>query len=101
MNWIKQKWLLLVAWMKTMRLVAALKKGEADMDMILGVLRAVLAALGGWLINKGYVDAGQVDALIGAVLVIITGIWSIVAKRKMAQELAMAKANAINLKAAQ
>ena len=69
------------------------------MDMIMGVLRAVLAALGGWLIQKGYIDQGQVDALIGALLVLITGIWSILSKRKMARELAAARA--INLRPAE
>lgn len=69
------------------------------MDMILGVVRAVLAALGGWLIQKGYVDQGQVDALIGALLVIVTGIWSILSKRKAAR--ALEEAKAINLRAAE
>lgn len=90
---------MLVAWLRLAALTNAIRKGRANMDMILGVLRAVLAAVGGWLIQKGYVDQGQVDALIGALLVLVTGIWSILSKRKAARELA--EARAINLRSAE
>lgn len=82
MNWLKQKWRLLVVWLRLALLAHAAKKGEVTMEMILGVIRALLAAGGGWLINKGYADAGQVESLVGALLVIVAGIWSIVQKAR-------------------
>lgn len=91
MNWLKQKWRLLVVWLRLTALAAAVKKGTVNMDMVLGVLRAVLAALGGWLINKGYVDAGQAESLTGAIIVIITGIWSILSKQKTAKAMKAAQ----------
>ena len=50
------------------------------MEMILGVVRALLAALGGYIISKGWADQGTVDGLVGAVLVVVAGLWSIISK---------------------
>jgi hypothetical protein len=82
MNWLKQKWLWLVVAVRTALLTRAIKIGRADMEMILGVVRALLAAAGGYMINQGWADQGTVDGLIGAVIVVIAGIWSIISKAK-------------------
>lgn len=50
------------------------------METILGIVRAVLAAVAGFLVGKGYVDSETANELIGAGVVIFTAIWSVVAK---------------------
>lgn len=52
------------------------------MDMFLGVVRAVLAAAGGWAVGKGYVDQASADQIIGAVIVIGTAGWSVWSKKQ-------------------
>lgn len=82
MNWLKRKWLWLVVAVRTAILTRALKKGRMDMEMILGVVRALLAAAGGYMINQGWADQGTVDGMIGAILVVLAGVWSIINKAK-------------------
>lgn len=50
------------------------------METILGIVRAVLAAGAGYLAGKGLIDAGSIDQLVGAGIVIFTAIWSAAAK---------------------
>lgn len=52
------------------------------MELVLGVARALLAAVGGYVVNKGIADQETVDAIIGALLVIVTGGWSVWSKIK-------------------
>lgn len=47
-----------------------------------GVVRAVVAALGGVAVAKGLTDAGTVTAIAGAAATIAVAVWSIVAKRR-------------------
>lgn len=47
-----------------------------------GVLRAVLAAAGGSLISKGYIDAGTLDIAAGALATLLAVAWSVYEKRK-------------------
>lgn len=47
-----------------------------------GVVRAVVAALGGVAVTKGWTDASTVTALAGAAATIAVAVWSIVAKRR-------------------
>jgi hypothetical protein len=49
---------------------------------IAGVLRAVLAAAGGSLVAKGYIDAGTIEVVAGALATLIAAGWSIYEKRK-------------------
>jgi hypothetical protein len=51
------------------------------MSDYIGVIRAVLSALGGVLVVKGYGDESTIQALVGAVLVFIQGGWSIYEKK--------------------
>jgi len=51
-------------------------------DMIMGVIRALLAAIGGGLVSKGYVDEATSNTIIGAVITLGTAAWSIAAKKK-------------------
>lgn len=50
-------------------------------DTISGIIRAVLAALGGILVTKGYLDDATLQTLIGALLPLIAVVWSIIAKQ--------------------
>lgn len=52
-------------------------------EAIGGIVRAVLAALGGYLVGKGYFDQAAVNELVGAGVVIATGVWSVLNKRKL------------------
>jgi hypothetical protein len=52
------------------------------METIFGIVRALLAAGAGYLAGKGYIDVGATDELVGAGLLIITAIWSALAKNK-------------------
>jgi len=72
-------WLLLFEVWKFNRKV---KRGVDIMEAILGVVRAILAAVGGYFVSKGVLDEGVVNSIIGALMVIITGVWSVVSKRK-------------------
>lgn len=46
-----------------------------------GILRTILAALGGWIAAKGWVDDATVQAVIGALGTIFVAVWSVVAKK--------------------
>lgn len=49
-----------------------------------GVVRTVLAALGGYLVAKGVVDAATVTAVAGAIGTLVVAVWSVWVKRKAA-----------------
>lgn len=46
-------------------------------DLIGGVIRAVLAAVGGYFVAKGTVDQGTFTTISGALVTLGTAIWSI------------------------
>jgi hypothetical protein len=48
-----------------------------------GIVRAVLAAAGGYFIAKGSIDAGMWATISGAVLTLVTAAWSIWSKSKV------------------
>lgn len=50
---------------------------------VMGVIRAVLAALGGILGGSGYTNSSDWAQISGAVIVLITAIWSVIEKRKL------------------
>ena len=50
-------------------------------DRVLGVVRHILTAGGGYLTAKGYVDADGVEQLVGAVITIAGTVWSILSKK--------------------
>ena len=45
-------------------------------DQIGGIVRAILAAVGGYLVSKGLVSADTVAQISGAVVTIAVAIWS-------------------------
>lgn len=50
-------------------------------DMVWGVVRAVLAAGGGYLISTGMLDESTVSASIGAIGILFAAGWSIWSKK--------------------
>jgi hypothetical protein len=53
---------------------------------IYGVVRTILAAVGGVFVGKGYIDSETALALAGAIATIVAATWSIKSKRKVAQD---------------
>lgn len=49
--------------------------------VLMGQVRALLAALGGWLIAKGYADSATMDAVMGVVPILGAMVWSALAKK--------------------
>lgn len=46
-----------------------------------GIARAVIAALGGFAVGKGYIDEATATALGGGALTIAVAVWSVWSKR--------------------
>jgi len=53
-------------------------------EQIAGVVRAVIAAIGGYFVGRGVVDADTVTAVGGAAATIATAIWSVMTKKPTA-----------------
>jgi len=51
-------------------------------EQIAGVIRALSAAIGGYFVGKGIVDADTVAAIGGGLATVATAIWSIWAKKQ-------------------
>ena len=51
-------------------------------DMWAGIIRTLLATGGGILVAKGLVDDGTMQAVVGAVVTIVTAVWSVLSKKK-------------------
>lgn len=51
-------------------------------DQFAGIVRAIVAALGGYLVAKGVVDAETVATLAGVAATAGAAIWSYLSKRK-------------------
>lgn len=49
-------------------------------EQIAGVVRAIVAAVGGYLVGKGYLEASSVEAVAGAFATIATAVWSVRSK---------------------
>jgi len=54
-------------------------------DELYGVARAVLSAVGGFLVGKGYLDSETAMTLAGAGATVVAAIWSVKAKRVPAE----------------
>lgn len=51
-------------------------------DQIGGIVRAILAAVGGAAVSKGLVDAETVAVLVGASTTIAVAVWSFTVKKQ-------------------
>ena len=50
-------------------------------EQVGGIVRAVVAALGGYLVGQGVLDASTATTIGGAVATIAVAVWSVWAKR--------------------
>lgn len=50
-------------------------------DQVLGVIRHVLTFVGGVLITKGVLDEAMATEIIGGIVTIVGGIWSVLDKK--------------------
>jgi len=60
------------------------KRKEMNMktDEIGGIVRALVSALGGYLVGQGLVDSETAMTIGGGITTIVVAIWSIYSKRK-------------------
>ena len=76
-------------WLKTIVTapVRLVQKGKekAMRDIVLGMVRHGLTTLGGMLVARGYMDAGQLEPVIGAMVVIVGVAWSAIEKQQRAK----------------
>ncbi|MGA1111743.1 MAG: hypothetical protein ACO3VO_09115 [Ilumatobacteraceae bacterium] len=54
-------------------------------EQVAGVVRAVVAALGGYLVARGVTDMETVAAVAGAVATLAAAVWSVLSKRNEAK----------------
>lgn len=54
-----------------------------DKNEVYGVVRTVLAAVGGILVGKGYIDSETAVAIAGAIATIAAAVWSVKSKRSV------------------
>lgn len=50
-------------------------------DQIGGIVRAVAAAVGGYFVGKGVIDASAVTSISGALATLAMAIWSVVSNK--------------------
>lgn len=50
-------------------------------EQVFGILRAIIATGGGILATKGYIDADTANAIVGGCMSVVTGVWSVLAKK--------------------
>jgi hypothetical protein len=51
-------------------------------DQVWGVVRTILAAIGGWATGKGYISNDLLTALLGGGGTIFVALWSVFSKPK-------------------
>jgi len=51
-------------------------------DILLGIARHILTALGGVLVTKGLADAPGIEAAVGALVALAGFVWSVIAKTR-------------------
>jgi hypothetical protein len=53
-------------------------------DQLLGLIRHALTFVGGIIVAKGVIDANLSEELIGGVMTLVGGVWSVINKKKAA-----------------
>lgn len=51
-------------------------------EMVLGVVRHVLTFGGGFLVTKGLVEESIMLELVGGVITLVGGLWSVISKKR-------------------
>ena len=52
-----------------------------NVQEVMGVVRAVLSGVGGILVTKGFLGSSDVEIVVGAVVSVVTVVWSVLQKR--------------------
>ena len=52
-----------------------------NVQEVMGVVRAVLSGVGGILVAKGFLGSSDVEIVVGAVVSVVTVVWSVLQKR--------------------
>jgi hypothetical protein len=65
------------------------------LPQILGVMRALIAAIGGILVAHGYLEDSTVEPLVGAFVTLITAAWSVWAKHRSSPEAIQVATNVV------
>lgn len=55
-----------------------------DGEQIWGIVRTILAAVGGWAVGKGYLDNDLLTAILGGGGTLFVAAWSFFSKKKSA-----------------
>lgn len=55
-------------------------------EQVLGIVRHGLTFLGGLLVTKGLIEESMLQEVLGAVVTLIGGVWSIMVKKKTVSE---------------
>lgn len=50
-------------------------------EQIAGIVRALVAAVGGYFVGKGLLDGATMETIAGAVATLATAVWSVWAKK--------------------
>lgn len=53
-------------------------------DQVWGVVRTILAAVGGWAVGKGYITNDLLTAVLGGGGTIFVAVWSYISKKPAA-----------------
>lgn len=53
-------------------------------EQVGGIVRAVVAAAGGYFVGQGVVDAETMTVIGGAVTTLVVAVWSVIQKKKAA-----------------
>lgn len=50
-------------------------------EQVAGVVRAILAGVGGYFVGRGLIDSANVEIIGGAIATIVTAVWSVWSKK--------------------
>lgn len=67
-----------------------------DSAVIGGIVRTVLVSAGSILVTKGYVDDETLNQIVGALIVLGMGVWSVIQKKGAAKKVEVAAQTGVN-----
>lgn len=70
-------------WLGTVTTMTKWPRLEIEMtkEQIGGIVRALLAAAGGYFVGQGMLDGATMETIAGAVATLVTALWSVWAKK--------------------
>lgn len=67
-----------------------------DSTQVGGIVRTILVGAGGFLVGKGWIDSETLNQLVGALIVLGGGVWSIIQKKSASKKLEVAAQTGVN-----